>query len=1434
MKRLTLTLVFLLYYFTSNGYLFAQESFSTQYNTTYVTMDDGLLHNFIDDIYKDSQGFLWISTAGGGLSRYDGYEFIHHNNNTTRSKLRSNFIRKVCEDNFGRLWIISEGGIDILDLSTQEHVVLTDPKGEFEVLRNGNTLSIYKDCKGNIWLYDNGLIHKIEFDARGEISRILSLQIPPSTIQFIAMNDMDEDGNIWIGWGNSVLKLYAAEDGTLRSTQAAQGLTLEPNLLILSLIMKENEIWIGTNSGLFRYNRSENVRKSYLYDRNNPRSISQDYITDLAVTHDKRLLISTLRGLNIYNPITDDFERITTNDKSTAYKNSKLNSNFLNCMLMDKDIIWIGSETGGINKMTPQRLTVRNYAYSKENPFSLSQNPVNAIYEDRNETLWVGTVEGGLNRKLKGREQFTHYTMDAPTYIAHNSVSALTSDDQNRLWIGSWGNGITLLDINHPERRAMKYISSHTYPGFPIDFVGSLQYDPINQGVWIGTNPGIYFYDLQTYQISLPFTDNGTTNAFGSIGALIDSKGRLWMGSMEGVFIIDLHSRKDGFFTYTHFKYKLDQPESKLLEKASCFYQAKDGTIWIGSNANGIYRFVEEENDSHFISYTMDHGLINNGVRGILEDDRGRLWISTNNGLSCFDTSTHSFINYTTEDGLSSNQFYWNAYHQSKSGLLYFGGLNGLIAVEANKQQASNAPSNVRFTKLSIMNEEVYPDSKYIDTNITLAKVLHLHESDKSFSLEFSALNYNSQAATYKYRLLGFDDEWIETPSSRRFANYTNLKHGNYIFQVMYIPEGVTADIPVTELSVIVSPFFYKRPWFILMMIVLIICTTLYIYRRRIQTLQEQKELLHRTVEERTKELARQNEVLTLQNDKITKQKTQLIKMSKKVQELTIDKLSFFTNITHEFRTPITLIIGPIERALKLSYNPQVIEQLNFVERNSKYLLSLVNQLMDFRKVESGKLNINKTKSDFLKFMDSIVLPFTVFAEERNITIRKYYRLPSPEILFDQDAMQKVVTNLLSNAIKFTPDGGQVSIYVGGNVPVARCHSQVSMGASDEVPPAKDRLYICIKDTGTGIAEEDMAKIFNRFYQSRGGTAKFPCGSGNVPQRGYHAGGSSGTGIGLYLSKRIVQLHGGTINVRNNRKAGASFCISLPLSREDSSAVMDTAISHPVILPDTPDFVPSHFSPNRLTMLIVEDNKDMRGYIRSILSEQYNILEAENGAEALTALSTCNVDFIISDLMMPVMDGIELSRKVKENFAISHIPFLMLTAKTSQESRLESYRTGVDEYLLKPFNEELLLTRISNIIENRKRYQRQFALQMDVDALNMEEESSDKKFLNKAIDIIKSNYKNPAYESGDFIEAMGVSKSLLNKKMQNLTGQSIGQFIRNYRLNIARELIEKNKVTRSMNVSEIAYEVGFNDPKYFTRCFTKRYNVPPSSLLDNI
>ena len=685
--------------------------------------------------------------------------------------------------------------------------------------------------------------------------------------------------------------------------------------------------------------------------------------------------------------------------------------------------------------------------------------------------------------------------------------------------------------------------------------------------------------------------------------------------------------------------------------------------------------------------------------------------------------------------------------------------------------------------------------------------------------MEFSALNFEpDNTATYSYRLLGFEDKWVQAPGNRRFASYTNLRPGSYTLQVKYTPDGGDGTENMAELKVTILPYFYKTTWFILLLVVLALLATWQTYQWRIRNFKRQRELLHRTVEERTyqleqqkqllenqtEELSRQNRMLTLQNEKITRQKAQLSRMARKVQELTLDKIAFFTNITHEFRTPITLIIGPIERALKLSYNPQVIEQLNFVERNSKYLLSLVNQLMDFRKIESDKLNIVATKGDFVSFIHSLLTPFEVFAGERNISIKHYFHMKSSEIFFDEEAMHKVITNLLSNAIKFTPDGGSISIYI------ATLPAKVDK---------EEKLYLCVSDTGTGIQEQDTAQIFNRFYQSK-------------KQAKYPVYGQTGTGIGLYLCKRIVAMHNGDILVRNNHTTGCSFRILLPLPKEEN--INDQLIVENNI-PPAATTEKNELPKERLalTILVVEDNADMRGYIRSILRDYYNVLEATNGAEALDVLNNQSVDFIISDLMMPVMDGIELSRRVKETFTISHIPFLMLTAKTSPETRLESYRTGVDEYLLKPFDETLLLTRIENILDNRRRYQRKFKTNMDVEALNIEEESGDKKFINQVMEAIKEHYKNPYFEVSDFSEAVGVSKSLLNKKLQSLIGQSAGQFIRNYRLNTARELLLKNRETKQMNIAEIAYEVGFNDPKYFARCFSKQFNMTPSELMNN-
>jgi signal transduction histidine kinase/DNA-binding response OmpR family regulator/ligand-binding sensor domain-containing protein len=1265
-------------------------------------------------------------------------------------------------------------------------------------------ITIFKDRKGSIWVVSIEKIYKLEFDVKGSISHIYTVPQKEILYRFTCISEIDNE--IWVGNDGAVYKIIESQEGNLNLELVSTHLSISSNLFISSILKKDNTIWMATEGGLFRYNDINLPPVHYQHNVLNRYSISQDMVTDLNIISGS-IIAGTLRGLNIYNPVTDGFEHITHNSAAES-----LNSDFINCLLTDGDNLWIGTESGGINKMTLRKLAVKNYTHSNSDKGSISPNPVNAILESRNGNLWVGSVESGLNLMKKGETSFTHY-MAGPGLLSHNTVSVLEEDNAGNLWIGTWGGAISILDENKLPAVSYKYINPNS------SFIGILKYDPVNNGMWIGTNRAIYWYDMQNNSLESPLPDNMNQNIWGTLGSAIDKKNRLWLGCSEGLIQIDLNAYDKPAKKFAARFVSLNEQEvNKLfLKNVTCIFQTRGNTIWVGSNGYGICKI--DEIDGKYVSrtYTTVQGLVNNAVFGILEDEQGLLWISTGQGVSSFNPQTERFVNYTKDDGLANHQFYWNAFFKSPvSKNLYFGSMTGLTELQGSSRYASEKQRGVTFTKLQILNQTVwYNKDNYIKEDISYAKRLDLHEQDKSFSIEFSALDYdNPSTVAYSYRLLGFDDRWVDVPANRRFVSYTNLSPGAYRLQVRCMDKASDWSEKITELEIEIHPFFYKTVWFISLCIILLLVLGIQLYKWRINSLKKQREILHVKVEERTRvlkeqkklleeqavELKLQNTILVDQNEKISYQRKQLIEMSKKVQEAMTDRMSFFTNITHEFRTPITLIIGPIEKALKLSTNPKVVEQLQYVSRNSKHLLSLVNQLMDFRKVESDSMSVNPTAGNLINFLDELLIPFESFANERGIKIRRAYRMPQPRIMFDEEAIRKLITNLLANSIKFTPDNGSVTLYV----------SSIT-GNNGE-----DKLYICVQDSGIGIKEEDLNRIFNRFYQSDSRT-KYP------------VYGQSGTGIGLYLCKNIVSLLEGSIVAGNNHSKGASFRILLPFTPATTGEQQPVSENYMLPITDNAESLPvTEQNGQQLTILVVEDNMDMRKYICSILSDCYEVVEAENGAEALKILETESIDFIISDLMMPLMDGLELSQKVKSDLSTSHIPFLMLTAKTSIETRIGSYKMGADEFLTKPFDEELLLTRINNILEIRKLYQRKFSLYMNVEELNIAEDSNDEKFLKKAMEIVKENYTDTEYDVSDFVNDMGVSKSLLNKKMQMLTGEPPSHFIRDFRLSIARELILKSKGDKT--ISEIAYEVGFNDPKYFTRCFTKHFGIAPSAI----
>lgn len=1417
--------------------LIALQSLLSAYTVTYLTADVGLSRNHVNHIYKDSRGFVWFSTTSG-VDRYDGYDFLHFSGIGNGYQYPLKVVNCVEEDAEGNLWIGSENGLFCHDYKTGQLYPLS-PKIKSEIDLLGQFIRRLKcDTRGNMWVVHSLGLSLIIPTENGNY--YLQQLLKSSTVESLCF----VGNSLYIGDNNNIIRMIPDNGGVYKRVDTPETLR-NLNGIITALFNDNNWLWIGTSMGLLKFNLNTEEIFYYTHDPNNKNSLSSNTITDITVNSDGEVLVATLIGLNIYNHISNDFRRINTD---SANEGTVLNNNFLSSLLVDGKNLWIGTHKGGVNLLRPAQTFFTNISHIENNPTSLSKNPVNAIFEDVDGDLLVGTVEGGLNIRKKGTNVFIHSTTELgnPKSLQHNSVSAICQDENKDFWIGTWGNGLSKLKYADKYRPVYQRFNQDLKGrAISSNFVAAIQYDSLNKGIWIGTRDGLDFFDIKTnlfHPVLNKLSDGKSVQLV--TGIFIDSDRRLWVGTGNGLYCIylsksDIRKRR---IAYQHYHYLLTKADSKIVEKINCIHQSRTGTIWLGSNGNGLYSLRSINGKTTIKKYDEKNGLIDNVIYGILEDDTGNLWFSTDKGICAFHPQTGSTRSYTVVDGLATNQFYWDAYLKASDGKMYFGHTAGFTVFDPLKFLPAAINNKTEITKISVLNQIIFPfqsetKRRFIKYDKTNPVQLSLKEADKAFSIEFSALNFSfPDKIKYAYRLKGFDQNWKEVPSNRRFANFTSLKHGNYELEIKCTnADGTWSDI-ITSLKIRIIPPFYKTWWFVLAVLILAVYLVLSYYSARIKMLRNQEIHLRSLVEERTKEIelqkeqleeqarklklsmddllkhqeevSRQNEKLIEQNHQIMLQNEELEKLTRKLEEATIDKIAFFTNITHEFRTPITLILGPVERALKLSVNPKVLEQLHIVRRNSQLLLSLINQLMDFRKVESGKMELVKSNQNFVDFLEDILLPFEDMAKDRGITFQKKFRINHPEMLFDRNNLQKVIGNLLSNAIKFTPDYGVITFIAG-----------TYFDKKDQ----NEKLFVSVKDTGKGIVEEEREKIFERFYQSKQITA-------------YSGTGQSGTGIGLYLCKQIIELHNGTIEALNVSSGGACFRFIIPVERRISTIVtMDGKPMEMLVATQTeePEKIDLKIRENKPLLLIVEDNTDMRKYIRSILSDEYNIMEAPNGAVGFEVTNRYIPDLIISDVMMPEMDGIEFCRNVKTNFITSHIPVILLTAKSSVETQIDSFQQGADAFLVKPFDEELLKAIIANLSDKRKRLQMNFAESMNTEALNFDNESPDKKFMDKAMKVLKENYKDPDFEVPEFIDHMNISRSLLHKKLTNITGQSASRFIRIYRLNVARELIIINRETHAMNISEIAYEVGFRDPKYFTRCFTKHFGIQPSVFMEN-
>ena len=792
-----------------------------RYNVSYLDLRNGLPHNNVSGIFADSNGFIWISTYGGGLVRYDGYGMMQPLMN-----LNSNSCKSIAEDRFKRLWVAFDEGTDVIDLTTMSGIPLSSFPEPMRRLLAVSSTKTYCDALGRIWLITYSDVNLLTFDESGQVSHISSYRYQGNTPE-ISIRDVEGNGKPWIGIDGGLFRLVE-KNGQLVREEISPALRVLQGLYITDMLKRGHAVWISTNHGLYRYDAYAHRIDHYAHHPEQLGSLSHEFLSSLALMPDNTLLVGSLGGVNVYNDQSDGFSVWNTSSVLP------LKSDFVHCLLVDKGLIWVGTESGGIAKLVPRQLLLQNYVHT-ESSTSISPNPVNAMYVEPDGTVWVGTVEGGLNRKAKGQTVFEHFT-SANTPLSHNSVSVLAADDAGRLWIGTWGGGLNVIDLATKVIRRIEMPSEHARL---TTYIGALAFDSRNQGLWIGSNDGVFFYDFRTQTLTEPFED--CQQIRGCIGSVIDQEGLLWIGCMQGVCIIDLKTRQNGQFVSRNLKYRLNMPDSRIYDKISSFCLAKDGTLWLGSNGYGLYkRVVDQQGKETFEVLTQADGLVNHAVKGIVEDRNGCLWITTQNGLSVYDPHLKTFTNYSQHDGLVSSQFYWNSAVISASGTIYLGSEAGLVEVTGENPEATYHPHLV-FTRLVVDNQEAQAGSDYLSEDISIVKAITLSESNRSFSIDFSALNYGYESqGIFSYRMRGFDKEWTLLKPGQHSVRYSALPVGSYTFEVKYETAQSSSDNTIS-VEVIVQPRFWNSWWFRLILGLLFVALIIYVYNRRVAELKRRE-----------------------------------------------------------------------------------------------------------------------------------------------------------------------------------------------------------------------------------------------------------------------------------------------------------------------------------------------------------------------------------------------------------------------------------------------------------------------------------------------------------------------------------------------------------------------------------------------------------------
>ncbi len=1347
-KRLILSVLLILHSSFCPFYLRADK-------TRLFTPDNGLSNSHINQIYQDSKGYIWIATENG-LNKFNGYDFeVYSSIPDDSTSIQGNYVSCVYEDSRGLFWVATSNGLLQYDRT----------KNAFFRWQLGEINELFKERRANYILEDR-------------------------------------HNNLWISYtGDGVVRLDAKTLSPVVFNKGAGGLGDHPVSCMFE--DRHGNIWFGTEDhGVFVFNPQRHTTQHYQHISSDPRSLGNNKVFTICENAAGAIWIGTIGGISIFDESTQTFQILKTGTTS-------LENQIYSLLLDNNQTIWVGTDGAGIfrydvngNKIpcleSPSAncdlakskvhhlfqdkqgniwaalyqkgvlfisASGNNFRHIGFNPFdaskSIGTHCVIAVIEDYRGNIWAGTDGDGLYR-VRPSGDIDHFTTSNTPGFSGNVITALFEDRDHNIWIGTYVNGFFRYDPLTGKFDSY-YRKTDSDDGLSYDHVTVFAQD--NEGqLWIGTNGGgisVLNPSTHTFKQYLFYSDEKRDQLSSNwvYDILIDREGLIWAATSNGLNLLDQNNNIFAAYTLA------DNRKNSNLMYTLC--ETCEGNIWIGSYY-GLHCLDKKTGKPSLI--TTADGLPDNMITGIEEGRDHALWISTGKGLCRYNPVTKECSNFYAEDGIQSNEFRRGSHFKGQNDKMYFGGINGITSFYPSRILHENPLLELVFTDFLVYNQPVrVGKSDILKNSLDETTTIRLEYDQRSFTFLFAALEYGMpQRVNYYAQMENFDTQWRQIKHPSRSVTYTNLNPGNYVFKVRATIDGKHAL--QKEIQVVILPPWWwttaAKALYIILGLILLYGFYVYLSFR----LRQRRELMEKEQQ----------------------------------KQLSESKLQFFTDISHEIRTPLTLIIAPLEKMLDTQCDSALQSSYRIMYQNAIRILRLINQLMDLRALDKGKLKLKIEEVDMLEFIRNIMDSFTELANTRQIAFKLRTDDNLPVVFIDKDCLDKIIFNLLSNAFKFTPQGGSVVV--------------------DVQTDRREQLVIFVQDSGIGISKEQQEYIFDRFYQVRDGARNT----------------KMGTGIGLHLAKMMVELHHGSLEVESEPGKGSKFSIRIPLSKAAYSAdEFGTGNEEaPVTMfqPSMPAFVDEKQASTMKqrkqkgfeAVLVIEDDMDILHYIESELGANYHVYTANNGKEGLTKVLQYLPDIIVSDIVMPEMDGLTLCKLIKTNEKTCHIPVILLTAKTSVEQRIEGLEMGADSYIPKPFNIKHLQTRIGQLIQLRETLKQKYTGEMEVVEENIKVVTSDEKLIARFNAKLKEQISNPDLNVDSISKELGISRVHLNRRLKTITNDSPGNYIRSYRLKHAAWLL----LNKNMAIAEIAYAVGFSSQAYFSNIFKEHYGMSPTEYVE--